>query len=115
MSTIFLSIVIEALPFVLLGCLISGALQVFLTPERDIGIAMGSGTDVAIETSDVVLMQSSFGSLVHAYRLAKKTVLNTRENVVIAIGVVLFLLIGLFAGFIYMASGMFVHEKISSV
>lgn len=76
----------------------------------DIGIAMGSGTDVAIETSDVVLMQSSFGSFVHAYRLAKKTVLNTRENVVIAIGVVLFLLIGLFAGFIYMASGMFVHE-----
>lgn len=75
----------------------------------DIGIAMGSGTDVAIETSDVVLMQSSFGSLVHAYRLAKKTVLNTRE-MRIAIGVVLFLLIGLFAGFIYMASGMFVHE-----
>lgn len=34
MSTIFLSIVIEAIPFVLLGCLISGALQVFLTPER---------------------------------------------------------------------------------
>ncbi|EOL42278.1 ABC transporter membrane protein [Enterococcus phoeniculicola] len=34
MSTIFLSIVIEALPFVLLGCLISGALYVFLTPER---------------------------------------------------------------------------------
>ena len=34
MSMIFLSVVIEALPFVLLGCLISGALQVFLTPER---------------------------------------------------------------------------------
>ncbi|MHC5374949.1 permease [Enterococcus sp. LJL120] len=34
MSTIFLSIVIEALPFVLLGCIISGALQVFLTPAR---------------------------------------------------------------------------------
>ena len=34
MSTIFLSIVIEAIPFVLLGCIISGALQVFLTPER---------------------------------------------------------------------------------
>ncbi|MGG5359066.1 MULTISPECIES: permease [unclassified Enterococcus] len=34
MSTIFLSIVIEALPFVLLGCIISGALQVYLTPER---------------------------------------------------------------------------------
>lgn len=34
MSMIFLSIVIEALPFVLLGCLISGTLHVFLTPER---------------------------------------------------------------------------------
>jgi len=34
MSAIFLSIVIEAIPFVLLGCIISGALQVFLTPER---------------------------------------------------------------------------------
>lgn len=76
----------------------------------NIGIAMGSGTDVAIETSDVVLMQSSFHALVHAYGLAKKTVLNTKENIVIAIGVVAFLLLGLIAGFIYMASGMFVHE-----
>lgn len=76
----------------------------------NIGIAMGSGTDVAIETSDVVLMQSSFHALVHAYGLAKKTVLNTKENIVIAIGVVAFLLLGLVAGFIYMASGMFVHE-----
>lgn len=76
----------------------------------DIGIAMGSGTDVAIDTSDVVLMQSSFQALVHAYGLAKATVRNTKENIVIAIGVVAFLLIGLIAGFIYMASGMFVHE-----
>lgn len=34
MGTIFLSIVIEALPFVMLGCVISGALYVFLTPDR---------------------------------------------------------------------------------
>lgn len=34
MSMIFLSIIIEALPFVLLGCIISGALHVYLTPER---------------------------------------------------------------------------------
>lgn len=34
MSTIFLSIVVEAIPFVMLGCIISGALQVFLTAER---------------------------------------------------------------------------------
>ncbi|CAM3040903.1 heavy metal translocating P-type ATPase [Lactiplantibacillus plajomi] len=76
----------------------------------DIGIAMGSGTDVAIDTSDVVLMQSSFPALVHAHGLAKKTVLNTRENIFIAIATVAFLLIGLVFGYIYMASGMFVHE-----
>ncbi|ARO10618.1 heavy metal translocating P-type ATPase [Lactiplantibacillus plantarum] len=78
--------------------------------NADIGIAMGSGTDVAIDTSDVALMQSSFPALVHAHGLAKKTVLNTRENIFIAIATVAFLLIGLIFGYIYMASGMFVHE-----
>lgn len=78
--------------------------------NADIGIAMGSGTDVAIDTSDIVLMQSSFPALVHAHGLAKKTVLNTRENIFIAIATVAFLLIGLIFGYIYMASGMFVHE-----
>lgn len=76
----------------------------------DIGIAMGSGTDVAVDTSDVVLMKSSFPELVHAYGLAKKTVRNTRMNIIIAVGTVALLLIGLLAGVIYMASGMFVHE-----
>ncbi len=78
--------------------------------NADIGIAMGSGTDVAIDTSDVVLMQSSFPTLVHAHGLTKKTVSNTRENIFIAIATVAFLLIGLIFGYIYMASGMFVHE-----
>ncbi len=78
--------------------------------NADIGIAMGSGTDVAIDTSDVVLMQSSFPTLVHAHGLTKKTVSNTRENIFIAIATVAFLLIGLIFGYIYKASGVFVHE-----
>lgn len=76
----------------------------------DIGIAMGSGTDVAVETSDIVLIQSKLEKLVHAYRLTKKTVVNMKENIAIAIGTVLFLLIGLIFGYVYMASGMFFHE-----
>lgn len=76
----------------------------------NIGIAMGGGTDVAIETADVVLMQSSFTALNHAIGLAKKTSANTKENIFIAIATVVFLLIGLVYGYIYMASGMFVHE-----
>lgn len=76
----------------------------------DIGIAMGSGTSVAIETSDVVLMQSQLSKLADAYALTKHTVANMTENITIAIGTVAFLLIGLLAGFIYMASGMLIHE-----
>lgn len=76
----------------------------------DVGIAMGSGTDVAVETSDVVLMKSGLNELAHAYGLTKKTVLNMKENIVLSIAVVLFLLVGLIFGYIYMASGMFVHE-----
>lgn len=76
----------------------------------EIGIAMGSGTDVAVETSDVVLMRSSFEELVHAYGLTKKTVRNMRQNIFIAVFVVLFLLAGLILGGVTMASGMFVHE-----
>lgn len=76
----------------------------------DIGIGMGTGTDVAIETSDIILVKSSFDALAHAYVLAKKTVANTKENIVIAVGTVALLLLGLIVGVIHMGSGMFVHE-----
>jgi Cd2+/Zn2+-exporting ATPase len=56
-----------------------------------IGIAMGSGTDVAIETSDVVLMNSDFSRLPHALGLTKATANNMRQNIFIAVGVVLVL------------------------
>src|SRR5690625_3262925 len=58
----------------------------------DIGIAMGGGTDVAIETSDVVLMNSDMSRLPHALGLTKKTASNMVQNIVIAIGTVIVLL-----------------------
>ena len=76
----------------------------------DIGIGMGTGTDVAIETADIILVKSSFDALAHAYVLAKKTVANTKENIFIAVGTVALLLLGLIVGVIHMGSGMFVHE-----
>ncbi len=76
----------------------------------DTGIAMGSGTDVAIENSDVVLIKSDLESLAASLRLAKKTVRILYENIAIAVGTVLLLLIGLFAGYIHMALGMLIHE-----
>jgi len=76
-----------------------------------IGIAMGSGTDVAIETSDVVLMNSDFSRLPHALGLTKATANNMRQNIVIAVGVVLVLLASVFfSEWMNMSIGMFVHE-----
>lgn len=77
----------------------------------NIGIAMGSGTDVAIETSDVVLMNSDFSRLPHALGLVKATARNMVQNIVIAIGVVLILLASvLFSEWMNMSIGMLVHE-----
>lgn len=77
----------------------------------DIGIAMGSGTDVAIETSDVVLMNSDFSRLPHALGLAKATARNMIQNITIAVGVVVFLLASLiFSDWMNMSIGMLVHE-----
>ncbi len=76
-----------------------------------VGIAMGGGTDVAIETSDVVLMNSDMGRLPHAMGLAKATARNMKQNMVIAIGVVLVLMASLiFSDWMNMSIGMFVHE-----
>lgn len=76
-----------------------------------IGIAMGGGTDAAIETSDVVLMNSDFGKLPHALGLTKAIAANMRQNIVIAVGVVLLLLAGVFlSDLVNMSVGMFVHE-----
>lgn len=76
----------------------------------DTGIAMGSGTDVAIDNSDVVLIKSDLKSLVRSLKLSKKTVHTLYENIAIAVGTVVLLLIGLFAGYIHMSIGMLIHE-----
>lgn len=77
----------------------------------DIGIAMGSGTDVAIETSDVVLMKSDFSHLAHALGLTKSIARNMKQNITIAIGVVVILFAGLlFSDWMSMSIGMLAHE-----
>ncbi|MCA9766073.1 MAG: heavy metal translocating P-type ATPase [Carnobacterium sp.] len=79
--------------------------------KADIGIAMGSGTDVAIETSDVVLMNSDFKNLTHALGLTKATARNMVQNIIIAIGVVAVLIISVFfSDWMNMSIGMLVHE-----
>src|SRR3546814_4869267 len=57
----------------------------------DVGIAMGSGTDVAIESAGVTLLKGDLGGIVRARRLSEATMSNIRQN--------------LFFAFIYNAAG----------
>lgn len=46
----------------------------------DVGMAIGAGTDVAIESADVVLMSGSLGGVSHAVELSRATFRNIRQN-----------------------------------
>jgi len=57
----------------------------------DVGIAMGTGTDVAIESAHVTLVKGDLGALIRAIRLSRQTLRNIRQN--------------LFFAFVYNAAG----------
>ncbi|WP_331000660.1 heavy metal translocating P-type ATPase [Clostridium guangxiense] len=54
--------------------------------QADIGMAIGSGTDVAIESADIVLMRSDLIDVATAIDLSKKTIKNIKENLFWAFG-----------------------------
>lgn len=76
----------------------------------NVGIAMGNGTDIAMDVADIVLMHADLNKLPLAVKIARATVMNMYQNIIIAMLTVVFLLIGLFTGYIFMASGMLIHE-----
>ena len=77
----------------------------------DVGIAMGAaGTDVALETADLILMADRLDMLPYAIGLSRGTLSNIRQNVVFAVIVVFALLAGVFGQAVVLASGMLVHQ-----
>src|SRR5690606_16083990 len=77
----------------------------------DIGLAMGEGgTDISMETADVVLMADKLMQFSHAYSLSKATIRNMKQNTFFAVGIVAVLLAGVLMGSVHLASGMFIHE-----
>ncbi|MBN2108717.1 MAG: heavy metal translocating P-type ATPase [Deltaproteobacteria bacterium] len=73
--------------------------------QADIGIAIGSGTDVAKETGDVVLVKSSLMDVVRAIRLGRKTLRTIKVNLFWALFYNL-LMIPVAAGLLYPVNGL---------
>ncbi len=72
--------------------------------HADVGIAIGSGTDVAIESADVVLISGDLRGVVNAVEVSHRTLRNIRQNLVWAFGYNA-LLIPVAAGVLYPAFG----------
>ena len=79
--------------------------------SADLGIAIGgTGSDVAMETADVVLMSPKLSMLTYAVGLSRATVHNMKQNITFALMVVALLLAGVLFQAVNLSFGMLVHE-----
>lgn len=80
----------------------------------DVGIAIGTGTDVAIESADVVLMSGDLVGVVNAIDLSQRTMSNIRQNLLWAFGYNA-LLIPVAAGVLYPINGMTLSPMLAAL
>ncbi|MBF0786524.1 MULTISPECIES: heavy metal translocating P-type ATPase [unclassified Streptococcus] len=78
--------------------------------HADIGIAMGGGTDVALEMSDVIIIHNHLTKVNLLCQLSRKYGKITRFNIVFSIAVILFLIVLNFMGILDLTKGVFFHE-----
>ena len=75
-----------------------------------IGVSMGDGTDVSLETADIVMMNNNLANIPYLLRLSKRTQIVILQNMIFSIGVILILLLSNIAGLIVLRFGVLGHE-----
>lgn len=79
--------------------------------EANAGIAMGAaGTDIAIETSDFVLMSDDLAKIPYIIKLSRRTISNIRQNIIVSLLIIAFLVPVAVCGWIGLVPGLLINE-----
>lgn len=76
----------------------------------DIGVAMGEGTDIAIDVADAVLMKNDLTKFAYTHRIAKRLRKIVLQNIIFALAVVVFLVTTNVLGQMNMSYAVVIHE-----
>lgn len=76
----------------------------------DVGIAMGEGTDIALETADMVLMKNDLSKITDAMKLSQKMNRIIKQNIFFSLAVIIILVISNFTKLINLPIGVIGHE-----
>lgn len=82
--------------------------------QANIGIAMGTGTDVAIESAGITLVKGELTGIVRAHKLSRATMANIRQNLLFAFGYNT-LGVPIAAGILYPATGLLLSPMFASL
>ena len=78
--------------------------------NADIGIAMGSGSSVAIESADVVIVKNDLAKLLYSYHLSKRLNRIIKQNIFFSVSVIILLMILNLLGYLDLPVGVVFHE-----
>jgi Cu+-exporting ATPase len=81
--------------------------------QADVGVALGTGTDVAVEASDVTLIRGDLRTVVTSFELARRTIKTIRSNLFLAF-IYNVLGIPLAAGVLYPVTGLLLSPVVAS-
>ncbi len=82
--------------------------------QANVGIAMGSGIDIAVESSDITIIKGNLGSIVKAFNLSKQTMRTLKQNLFFAF-IYNVIAIPLAAGVLYPGFGILLNPMIAAL